>query len=348
MTDELRRARADLGVFAELVGRPMTDWQLGAFRLRARITAVVAPRQSGKSRSVGTLSAWWALRRPRQRVLIVSAGEDASRRLLTDVRGLITSHPLLRVSVAEEAVDRVALSNGSEIRSVPASEKAIRGWSTDLLIIDEAALVTDDIVLGAALPTTAARPDARIVLASSATAAAGSFYDMVQQGRQGAQHVEAFSWPLGKAHWISAATIEAARASMTEARFAAEYEGVFASAADAMFPRSLLERATAPVVVPGWPLPAWAVALHAGSDWGATVDRSAVVAVGRLQRPFGVWVIVAAHAWRSGHPLTGPGSVMEDLVSCPAGFERLSAECNGLGWPLAAELRRRRGGRVER
>jgi hypothetical protein len=189
VSEDLQRPRADLGVFAEVAGRPMPSWQLEALRLRARITAIVAPRQSGKSRSVGTLSAWWALRRPQQRVLIVSAGEDASRRLLADVRGLITGHPLLRVSVTEEAVDRVALSNGSEIRSVPASEKAIRGWSVDLLVVDEAALVTDDIVLGAAFPTTAARPDARIVLASSAATSEGAFWAHVTMGRQGARHV---------------------------------------------------------------------------------------------------------------------------------------------------------------
>jgi len=33
----------------------------------------------------------------------------------------------------------LVLSNGSELRSVPQSERAVRGWSVDTLLIDEAA-----------------------------------------------------------------------------------------------------------------------------------------------------------------------------------------------------------------
>jgi hypothetical protein len=158
--------------------------------------------------------------------------------------------------------------------------------------------------------------------------------------------MSSFHWPLAEAAWISPETVATAKASMSAVRFAAEYLGIPGSAADAMFPRTVLDGATAPIRGPGWPLPAGTGGLLGGCDWGATIDRSAVSALGRLQRPFGAWVVVCAHAWRSGHPLTGPGSVMEDLVSCPARFDRVAAESNGLGWPLAAELRRRRRGGV--
>ena len=126
------------------------------------------------------------------------------------MRGIATGSPLLRGSVVDETAGLLTLSNGSEVRSVPASERQIRGWAVDLLLIDEAALVSDDLILGAAFPTTAARPDARIVMASSATTAAGAFYDHVMLGRQGAEHVRAFAWSLSDAPWISATVIEAA------------------------------------------------------------------------------------------------------------------------------------------
>jgi len=94
--------------------------------------------------------------------------------------------------VVDEQAQLVTLDNGSEIRSVPASERAVRGWSVDLLLADEAALTPDDLLLGAALPTTAARPDARVVLASSANLASGSYFDFAMKGEQGDEHIRTF------------------------------------------------------------------------------------------------------------------------------------------------------------
>jgi len=98
--------------------------------------------------------------------------------------------------VVDEQAQLVTLDNGSEIRSVPASERAVRGWSVDLLLADEAALIPDDLLLGAALPTTAARPDARVVLASSANLASGSYFDFAMKGEQGDEHIRTFRWGL--------------------------------------------------------------------------------------------------------------------------------------------------------
>lgn len=337
---DFEAARRDLGAFADLAGRPLTPAQSDALLLETRVTVIVAPRQSGKSRSLAVLGLWSAFRRGGTRVLIVSAGEEAAKRLLAEVRSIVTGSPLLRGSVVDETAGLITLSNGSEIRSVPASERQVRGWTVDLLLIDEAALVPDDLILGAAFPTTAARPDARIVLASSATTATGAFFDHVALGRQGAEHVRAFAWALADAPWISPSAIAAARESMTPTRFAAEYEGVFASGADALFPRALLDRVTADYVLPG---------LHglganagmAGVDWGATTDRSALCAVSRVQSPAGLFVVACAHAWRSGEPLDGPGGVIGQIADLPAAFELVSMETNGLGFPLAQALARR-------
>lgn len=326
-------------MFADVVGWPLARWQTAALRLESRTTAIVAPRQSGKSRSLAVLAVWWAFRRREQRVLIVSAGEDASRRLLAEVRRVVNGSPLLAGSVLDEQAGLVTLSNGSEVRSLPASERQVRGWAVDLLLVDEAALVPDDLLLGAALPTTAARPDARVVLASSALTASGAFYDFAIRGQGGSEHVQTHRWVLSDADWISPSVIEAARESMTAMRFAAEYEGVFASGADALFTRAAIDRATAdymPLALESLTGPA---RLLGGVDWGATTDRSALVAIGRLpidgERVFGV---ACAHRWPAGEPL-------EDVIGRVAGsrahFDTLAMETNGLGMPCAQALARR-------
>jgi len=333
-------AKRSLSVFAELAGRPLTAQQAESLTLETRTTVIVAPRQSGKSRSLAVLGLHSAYRRARTRVLIVSAGEEAARRLLAEVRGIATGSPLLRGSVVDETAGLLTLTNGSEVRSVPASERQIRGWSVDLLLIDEAALVPSDLILGAAFPTTAARPDARIVMASSATTSVGAFYDHVMLGRQGAEHVRAFAWPLADAPWIAPSVIEAARESMTPTRFAAEYEGQFASGADALYPRELLDRATADFLLPGLSGLGENAGL-AGVDWGVTNDRTALVVVSRLEVPAGLFAVTCAHAWPSGFPLDGPGGIVGEIAGMPAVLEQVSAEVNGVGYPLAQSLERR-------
>lgn len=274
--------RDDLSAFAGAVGRPLTTWQADTFALDVHTTVVVAPRQSGKSRSLAVLALHRAFRRREQHVLIVSASEEAARRLLADVRALAAGAPLLRGSLVTEQAQLLTLTNGSEIRSVPSSERAIRGWTTDLLLVDEAVMVPDDLLLGAAFPTTAARPQARIVLASSANTASGAFYDHAKRGESGDLHVRTHRWALGDCAWISPSVIESMRASMSEVRFRAEMEGHFASGLDGLFTRKILEDATADYATASLATMTGPARLLGGVDWGATSDRSACVAIARV------------------------------------------------------------------
>ena len=335
---DVRELRSSLEAFAGEVGSPLAPFQLAAFGLEARVSVIVAPRQSGKSRSLATLALWRAFREPGHRCLVVSAGEEAARRLLAEVRRLVTASELLAGSVLDDLAALVTLSNGSEVRSTTASERAVRGWTVDTLLIDEAAMVPDDLLLGAALPTTAARPKARVVMASSATVASGAFYDHAIRGEAGSEHVRTFRWALSDAEWIAPSVIEAARESMSELRFRAEYEGVFASGADALFTRAALDRATADFLPDELDRMAGPARVLAGVDWGATTDRSALVAVGRLPGPERRFAVRCATRWAAGYPLPG---VLSEIAGSPAHFDSLVAECNGLGLPLALELKER-------
>jgi Terminase large subunit, T4likevirus-type, N-terminal len=242
---DLRRARSDLRTFSEAVESALEPWQANALNLTARTTVIVAGRQVGKSRSLSVAALHWAYSRPNQTVLVISAGEDASRRLLAQAAAIAIRSPLLSGSVVDENASKLVLSNGSEILSVPASERAVRGLSVDLLLVDEAAQVDDDLLLGAAIPTTAARPDARIVLAGSPGAAEGAFYEMAEQGEQGGEHVVTHRWHLQDATWIGGHVIDAARSALAPAQFEREYLGRFADvgAEERVIPREWIDQA---------------------------------------------------------------------------------------------------------
>ena len=68
-----------------------------------------------------------------------------------DTAALAVGSPLLSGSVVDEQKAQLTLSNGSRIVSVPASDKQIRGWPVDLLIIDEAGFVAEEIWRAAAV-----------------------------------------------------------------------------------------------------------------------------------------------------------------------------------------------------
>ena len=278
---DLRRARTDLRTFSLAVEQPLADWQASSLTLTRRTTVLVAPRQSGKSRSLSVVALWWAYSRPDQRVLVVSAGEDASRRLLAQAAAVAIRSPLLSGSVTDENSGLLTLSNGSEIRSVPASERAIRGWTTDLLLIDEAAQVDDDLILGAAIPTTAARPDARIVLAGSPGAPEGAFYSFAEQGTQGDEHVATHQWNLTDATWIGRSVIASARSALAPAQYEREFEGRFADTGleERVIDRDLIDDAQRRTLEPGELLYGVDVARHGGDETVIVALRGGVARV---------------------------------------------------------------------
>lgn len=337
MSVDLEAARRDLFAFAEMLGEPLAPWQAAALQLERTISCVVAPRGAGKSRGLALLALHHAFTRSDAMVLLVSASEDSSRRLLAEVRRFATGSRLLAGSVVDEQAGLLRLSSGAVIRSVAASEKAVRGWRATLLLLDEAALIPDAVAVGAALPTVSSTEGGRIVLASSATAAAGFFYDTFVRGARGDEHVAAHRWRLDDCWWISPSVVAAMRSSMTPSRFAAEMEGSFDAGGDLLFPRRLLDAVTAdfpPTALARLTGPA---TVFAGQDWGAHRDRSAFVGISRFagERMFGVRCV---ERWPAGAELA---RVVEDVASSPAAIDWLTMERNGLGEMACQALLRR-------
>ncbi|QIK76042.1 terminase large subunit domain-containing protein [Nocardioides piscis] len=274
-----------MAAFAALVGHPLTPWQAEALTLESLFSVIVGPRQVGKSRALAVLAVWWAFRRPGQTVLIVSAGERSSKRLLGQVRRVL-DHPLLAGEVVDESIERVLLGNGSQIVSVPASERAIRGFTVDLLLVDEAAFVSDDVLEGAALPTITAREaeGARVVLACTAWEASGLFYRFAMQGEGGHDNVRTFRWRLADAStdnggWITPGYISLMRSSMDPLRWRTEYECEFVQGGAGFFSRDDLMAAVAPYRLSS-PEDATGGTVVLGADWGNRVDSHAVALLG--------------------------------------------------------------------
>ena len=332
---DIMEARRELGAFASLMGHPLTEWQIAALRLETRQTALWSPRQCGKSYSLSLLACWWAFRKRRQVVLVISATQDAAERLLESVRE-VAAHPLLAGSVDEELKTRVTLSNGSRILSVPASPRQVRGWSVDLLIIDEAAFVDDDLLASAAIPTTMARPQAKIVMASTPWGDSGLFYTWTMQGLDPANPVtRTFRWRLADAHWVTAEVIASLKATLPPLRYRAEIEGEWVGSGDAYFSREDMLAAVARFVMTR---DGHGVAATMGLDWGRRQDAHAI-AIATLLDDYGANgrpVVIVPYVETSRRPY--PDQVAE--ITGLAGKWALTvySETNGVGQSPTADV----------
>jgi hypothetical protein len=126
------------------LGEPQ-PWQVEALRSDARQALFNCARQAGKSSVAACLSVYTALYKPRSTVLMVSRTLDYAgelfRRALTIYRGAGRPVP----SLAETQLS-LTLKNGSRIISRPGtSDTSVRGYTSDLLVIDEASRVPDEL-----------------------------------------------------------------------------------------------------------------------------------------------------------------------------------------------------------
>jgi hypothetical protein len=112
---DLPNFRVDFYAFAEACGCPLTVRQAGSLKLSRRTTVVIAPRQAGKSRSLAMVGLHRAFARPGQTTLIVSAGDDAAKRLLGLAASVATSSPLLSVPSVPKRFPAVRRRNGDPL-----------------------------------------------------------------------------------------------------------------------------------------------------------------------------------------------------------------------------------------
>ncbi|WP_287015468.1 terminase family protein [Gordonia sp. (in: high G+C Gram-positive bacteria)] len=226
--DDFRAGLRSADKFAEhLVGQPLWPHQRDMVTNPARYRMMCAGRQVGKSRALAIEALHTAYTRPGSLTLLISAGETASLRLLEECAALAMGSPLLSGSVLDDHKKQLTLSTGSRIISVPASQKQIRGWPVDLLIIDEAGFV-DNEIWRAAEPAIIARPGSRIILSSSPWGGIDHFFRQLWNRGMTApdERYASFHWPTSLNPMVSADDLDAIQDREPSHYFNREYLAV--------------------------------------------------------------------------------------------------------------------------
>lgn len=128
--------------FAMSLGIEPDPWQIEVLASDHPRKILCCGRQTGKSTVGAVLAVHKALTEPGSTVLVVAPGERQAKLLFSKARRLYeqAGHPLPAHSERRTGLE---LSNGSIIEALPAVERTTRGYSVDLLVVDEAAAVPD-------------------------------------------------------------------------------------------------------------------------------------------------------------------------------------------------------------
>ncbi len=231
---------------ADRLGLSLDDWQRQALTTDKHDVLLLVTRQGGKGEVATLLALDKMLNDPGSTTLVVSRADRQAKRLLKRIKRRYRQLAQLSTVPATiaESQTTLELMTGSEVLAVPGSEETIRGIeAVDLLVIDEGALV-DDELFGSVYPMLATT-DGRCVAMSTARGRRGWFYREFEHGGP-EWHRERITWeriPRFKPSYI-----ERTRQRIGEFMFRQEFGCEFVDEVEQLFATHLVEAAFSPDV----------------------------------------------------------------------------------------------------
>jgi hypothetical protein len=168
-------ARAlDPVLFAKDCGLDPDPIQADLLTTSSRRVLVNCCRQWGKSSITALVALHECLYAAPARVVLVSPSQQQSTELFKKVHDCWAKLPGAPAA-RQENLTRMELSNSSRIISLPGSEKTVRGYSATLIVVDECARCSDELI-SAVRPMLAASENGRFIALSTPAGKRGFFH----------------------------------------------------------------------------------------------------------------------------------------------------------------------------
>jgi Terminase large subunit, T4likevirus-type, N-terminal len=224
--DPVQRFRAALGEPREFQRTLLTS--------TAPRVILMASRQLGKSTSIACV-AWDAFLRGLT-VVVICPTEKQSKEFLLRVKEFRDADPFAPSGIVFLKTEVSATNFKGRILAMPATDSA-RGFTADVLILDESAQIGDDEI-AAVLPMRN-KLTGRLIVASTPLWRDGWFYQRWTEPND-------YEKVLGHYREVPelASLIERERQDMSHARFAREYDCIFSGSGEPLVSHTVLERAT--------------------------------------------------------------------------------------------------------
>ena len=224
-------------------------WQEAMLRSQEPCQLLLCARQTGKSTATSALALWTAVYAAPALVLMISPSLRQSSELFRKALDFINRLEGIP-PIANDSTLRVEFKNGSRIIALPGSEGTVRGYSAaDLVIVDEAARVPDDLY--AAIRPMLATSQGKMIALTTPWGCRGWFYEAWTSPDQGWRRtkITAEECPRIDPEWL-----EDERNLVGQFAFQQEYECRFVDTEDQIFPSALIEAAFTSEIEPLWPV----------------------------------------------------------------------------------------------
>jgi hypothetical protein len=217
----------DAVALAERLGVHPDPWQEKVLRSTAPRLHLNCSRQVGKSTVTAILALHKALYTAGSTILIISPTDRQSGELHLKCTGYFERLGKT-IEPAQQNVHQLVLENGSRILSLPSSESGVRGYTVDLLAIDEAAYVSDELFQS--VSPMLAVSQGRCIAMSTPAGMRGWWWEASRS-----EHWEHVKVPASQCPRISVQFLAEERERLGENSYLAEFENVFTAGQGAAF-----------------------------------------------------------------------------------------------------------------
>ena len=348
LEDKLRKLKYDPVAFAKLIGFEPFDYQAKLLRDASKRMVACWGRQTGKSTTTALKALHFAFANPNKTILIVSPSERQSQLMFAKIRRFLHAEVRLsngrkvrplEASIVRETQGLIELTNGSVIIPLPCSPDKIRGYTADLVIIDEAAFVPEEVITSIVMPMLAAT-DGTLIMLSTPWSKDHIFYRAFSGEVEGwsVHHVPSSKCPL-----IKPSFLEAQKRIMTEAEFKRECLAEFVEEEACYFPMDLILKCVNPELKAAFTLEYAEAKPHgeyyAGLDLGKLRDFSVLAVV---ERSIDKLLLRLLRVFKLNTPYS---AVIAEVLRAYGkfGFIRLAMDRSGVGEGVYEQLVRELG-----
>ena len=239
-------------------------------------------RQVGKTTVTAIKAIHFALAHPSVTILIVSAGLRQSIHLFDKILNFIDVCLPAKALCCYRTRTKIRFSNGSEIIALPCGREGstLRGYTADLVILDEANFIPKMVIDSVLRPTMITRT-AQMIMISTPWTMDHPFYEAFNNPDL---DFKIYTWPTHMNPQVTSERLELEKRTIGELAYDREYNARFLDTQFAYYSSDLVLNCTEDYELHGDPAPdqKYAGNFHIGIDFGKTQDHSAIAIVEKI------------------------------------------------------------------
>jgi hypothetical protein len=222
-------------------------WQTDLLDSYAPRLGCLASRQCGKSLVIALKACAFCACNPGSTVLVLAPTLRQSTELLSKVLAVVMNAGL-KVAASNQfqlilGGDKLTPGEGSRIVALPGSNEdsgaSARGYAADMLVLEEASFLKDDVI-SSVLPSIAARPRAQLIGISSAGIIGSYFHSVMTSPQSRWEKMIVTAAQSGRFTWKQ---LQEMRRDLGEAKFRIEFLCQWGSVGDSIFDAETMEKA---------------------------------------------------------------------------------------------------------